>query len=213
MQRVSFRVEYPPDLTHPLHREVAASDAVSRAELLVWGPVGAATQFTWFDADRDAVATLLDAVDAVDAVQLVADEDGTYAFTRQSGFAFADELLDRLAAAHVAFLPPVVFHEDGTARFDAAGEQGALGALHDSLADLLDVSIDAVHDFHRGGAPATLTDRQHAALRAGVVVGYYDVPRTGSVADVARALDCAHSTAGELLRKAEARAITDLVDP
>jgi len=59
-----------------------------------------------------------------------------------------------------------------------------------------------VHDFQRGDTPASLTDRQRAALDTALDLGYYDVPRAASVADVAVELDCATSTAGELLRKA-----------
>ncbi|WP_217493327.1 helix-turn-helix domain-containing protein [Haladaptatus sp. W1] len=46
---------------------------------------------------------------------------------------------------------------------------------------------------------------------AALDAGYYDVPRTGSVDDVAAALDCAHSTAGELIRKAESAVISDAI--
>jgi len=45
-----------------------------------------------------------------------------------------------------------------------------------------------------------------------VDVGYYDVPRTGDTEAVAAALDCEPSTAGELLRKAEAAVVTDSVE-
>jgi hypothetical protein len=212
VRRISVRVTYPPDRRHALHREVVARDAVSRVDLLVWGPVGAATQFQWFDADPDAVGDLLDAVPEVDHRRLVADDGGTYAFTRQSEFGFDPDLLDVVAAADAAFLPPVSFHGDGSATFDAVGERDRLSALHDALAAYADVTIDAVRDFHRGGAPAALTTRQREALTAAVAVGYYEIPREGSIEDVADRLDCAPSTAGELLRKAEARVVTELVD-
>jgi hypothetical protein len=207
VRRVSFRTSYPPDRRHALHSEVVARDGVSRADLLVWGPVGAATQFQWFDADPAVAGALLDAVPEVDHRRLVAGDGGTYAFTRQSGFGFDPGLLDVVAAADVAFLPPVSFLGDGTAAFDAVGERERLSALHDALAEYADVEIEAVRDFHRGGAPASLTARQREALEAAAAVGYYEVPREGSVADVAARLDCSRSTAGELLRKAEARVV------
>jgi predicted DNA binding protein len=84
-----------------------------------------------------------------------------------------------------------------------------VSTLHDELAELGSVSIERVHPFERRQSPAALTDRQRAALDAAVEVGYYEVPREGSVADVAAALDCAHSTAGELLRKAEAAVVRE----
>lgn len=212
MRRVSLRTDYPAARRHALHQELVERAGVERADLLVWGPVGSATQFQWFDADPETTAALLDAVPEVTHRRLVAGDGGTYAFTRQSGFAFDPDLLDVVASADVAFLPPVSFHGDGTATVDAVGEDDRLAALVDALAAHADVTVESVRDFHRGGAPAALTDRQRAALDAAVAAGYYEVPREGSVADVADALDCSTSTAGELLRKAEARVVTGLVD-
>ncbi|MCX2818858.1 helix-turn-helix domain-containing protein [Haladaptatus sp. F3-133] len=51
----------------------------------------------------------------------------------------------------------------------------------------------------------TLTDRQREVIRAAVEVGYYDNPRRATHEDVAELLDCTASTAGEHLRKAEAK--------
>ena len=212
MRRVSLRADYPSARRHRLHQEVVERPGVDRSDLLVWGPAGAATQFAWFDADPGATAALLDAVPAVEQRRVVAGDGGTYAFTRQSEFAFDADLLDAVAAADVAFLPPVSFHANGTVTVDAVGERERLAALVEALATHVDVSIEAVRDFHRGGAPAALTDRQRAALDEAVAAGYYEVPREGSVADVAAELDCSTSTAGELLRKAEARVVTALVD-
>jgi hypothetical protein len=212
VRRVSFRADYPPARRHRLHDELVARDGVDRSDLLVWGPAGAATQFAWFDAGPEPTAAVLDAVPEVSERRLVAGDGGTYAFTRQTGFGFDEDLLAVVAAADVAFLPPVSFLGDGTATFDAVGEPERLSALHDALSDHADVAIEAVRDFHRDGAPATVTDRQRAALDAAVAAGYYEVPREGSVADVAAELDCSPSTAGELLRKAEARVVTGLVD-
>ncbi|WP_232703344.1 helix-turn-helix domain-containing protein [Halobacterium wangiae] len=208
MKRVAFAVEYPPELTHPLHEAVVERDGVSRAAVLTWGPVGSATTLTWVDADRETTAAVLDAGPVVET-SLVAGAEGTYAFTRQTEYAFADDLLDLVSVADVAFRPPLVFRADRSARFEAVGESDALGAFYADLSSLLDVSVDSVHDFRRGDTPASLTTRQRAALDAAVDLGYYEVPREASVADVAVALDCATSTAGELLRKAEAHVVRD----
>jgi predicted DNA binding protein len=210
VKRVAFAADYPVDLTHPLHRAVVEHAAVSRAEVLTWGPVGSATTLIWVDADRETATEMLES-EPVAETSLVAGDGGTYAFTRQTEYAFADDLLDLVAAADVAFLPPLAFRADRTARFEAVGEADALGAFYAALSDLLDVSVESVHDFQRGDTPASLTDRQRAALDTALDLGYYDVPRAASVADVAVELDCATSTAGELLRKAEACVVRDAV--
>ncbi|WP_370628387.1 helix-turn-helix domain-containing protein [Halorientalis salina] len=66
---------------------------------------------------------------------------------------------------------------------------------------------DQVGEYDRGLqlSESLLTDRQQEAVRAAIDHGYYEVPRSGSVEDVAAALDCAPSTASNHLRKAEAR--------
>lgn len=145
-------------------------------------------------------------------MSLVAGDDGTYAFAHQTGFEFDDDVLDLLASASVVFLPPVTFFEDGTATFEAVGETADLSDFYRQLGTLLDVRIERVHDFQRGSNPANLTTRQQSALEAAVAVGYYDVPRTGTVEAVAAELDCAKSTAGELLRKAESAVVTQFTD-
>lgn len=211
MKRVTFVVEYPAALVHPVHREVVERDGVTRADVVTWAPVGSAATLMHYDADRETVAALLDAIEAVTDVSLVAGNDGTYAFVRQSEYAFADALLELVSAADAAFLPPLTFHGDRTASFEAVGEPSGLAAFYDDLAAVADTRVKSVHDFDQGDTPARLTDRQRRALTVAVALGYYAVPRTGAVADVAAELDCATSTAGELLRKAEAAVIRDVV--
>jgi predicted DNA binding protein len=142
---------------------------------------------------------------------LVPGTDGTYAFLRQAEYEFAGVILETIAESDVIFVPPVVFRDTGTVRFEAVGESAALSAFHDALAELGELSIERVEPFERPNAPSALTDRQFAALEAAVATGYYEVPREGTVAEIARELDCSKSTAGELVRKAEAAVLRDYV--
>lgn len=207
MKRVQFSVGFPDRVVHPLHEQVVAETPVARAELVMWSPTAEATALVWCDGDRAATEAAVSTVDSLLARAFVEGPDGTYAFLQQEGYEFAPALLDLVAASRVIFLPPVVFRETGAVRFEAAGVRESLGAFHESLAELGDVTVEAVHEFERRTAPSRLTERQRAALETGVSVGYYEVPREGSVTDVADALDCSRSTAGELLRKAEAAVI------
>lgn len=211
MKRVQFAATYPERLVHPLHRRVIEPGPVTRAELLTWSPTADATTLFWCDAGADATRSVVRAVDSLVDSELVEDGDGTYAFLRQESYEFAPAVLDAIAAARVVFLPPVVFLETGAVRFEAVGESAALAAFHEALADLGDISIERVHEFERAASPSRLTDRQRAALEAAVAAGYYEIPRDGTTADVAAALDCSTSTAGELVRKAEAAVIREFV--
>lgn len=88
----------------------------------------------------------------------------------------------------------------------------ALNGLHDRLQEITLGFIETVREYRPWSSPAVLTDRQQEALTAAVAVGYYEIPREGAVADVADAIDCSHSTAGELLRKAERTVLTAVID-
>jgi len=212
MERVAFRARYPDDLLHPFHRRLAATDDVSRADLLVWGPLSTVSTLTWFDGPPDAVANVFEAVDSTTGTELVPGDGGTYAFVHQTEYEFPEELLELVAESPVVYVPPITFFDDGHVAFEAVGQSESLAAFHGELADFADVTVERVGEFDRWGSSATLTERQKAALAAAVDVGYYDVPRSSGVEDVAERLDCATSTAGELLRKAESSVIREFTE-
>ncbi|NEU56225.1 helix-turn-helix domain-containing protein [Halorussus sp. MSC15.2] len=212
MKRVQLSVSYPDRFVHPIQRRIVSDLPITRAELLMWSPTEDATTLLWCDGDRDATAQAVADVESLVASNFVEDADGTYAFLRQDDYEFPAVLLELVADARVIFLPPVTFLETGDVQFEAVGESEALGAFHEELSALGDLTVERVREFERRDSPSRLTDRQRAALDAAVSVGYYDVPRNGTVADVADALDCSSSTAGELLRKAEAAVISDYTE-
>jgi predicted DNA binding protein len=207
MKRIQFSVTYPDRHLHPLQRRIMTGTPITRAELLTWSPTAEATTLFWCDGDREATETAISSIDSLVVGNVVEDTDGTYAFLQQGDYEFSAALLEAIADAQVVFIPPVVFHETGTVRFEAVGETDALSTFHETLSEFGDLTIDAVHEFERERSPSRLTDRQRAALEAAVSVGYYEVPREGTVADVADVIDCSTSTAGELLRKAEAAVV------
>jgi len=211
MKRIQLSATYPDQLIHPLHRSITNGTAITRAELLMWSPTVDATTLLWCDGSREATETVIEDIDSLLVSNLVEDADGTYAFLRQDDYEFATSLLDVVANARVIFLPPVVFTQTGNVTFEAVGESEELSTLYEELSQLGDVTIEQVRAFERRHSPSRLTDRQRAALDAAASVGYYDVPRTGTIADVAAKLDCASSTAGELVRKAEAAVIRDFL--
>ena len=209
MKRIEFAVTYPPELRHPLHRRILDHPAASRAALLMWGPTASVTALLWVDADEAATDALLSESESLVARHLADADEGTYAFVRQREFEFPDAVMGLVADARVVFLPPIAFREDGAVGVEAVGDSEDLHDLHAGLNELGDARIERVHAFERRRPPAAVTERQRAALEAAVDLGYYEVPRTAGVADVADRLDCAPSTAGELLRKAESAVVDD----
>ncbi|WP_253736948.1 helix-turn-helix domain-containing protein [Halohasta salina] len=216
MKQVTFTARYPPALAHPMHRALIESETLSRAELLMWGPTEAVTTLFWYDGPKAAVRELLAAVDSIERSALVAGDDGTYGFLVQREYELATSVLELVAEAQLVFLPPVTFLDSGRVRFRAVGEGSALSEFHAGLSEVLETGIERVQPFRHGSvgrseSAGRLTDRQREALEAAVDVGYYDVPRTGDTAAVAAELDCEPSTAGELLRKAEAAVVVDYI--
>lgn len=203
MKRIQFSVTYPDRFVHPLQRRIASGTQITRAELLTWSPTADPTTLFWCDGDRAATEAAIASIDSLVVSNVVEETDGAYAFLQQDDYEFSAALLEIISASQVVFIPPVVFHQSGEIRFEAVGETTALSSFHEALREFGDVAIERVGEFERSRSPSRLTDRQRAALEAAVSVGYYEVPREGTVADVASVLDCATSTAGELLRKAE----------
>lgn len=212
MKRVQFSATFPDEFIHPLHQRVSESGPITRAELLMWSPTTDATTLFWCDGSEEATETAIASIDSLVVSRFVEAGSGTYVFLRQESYEFAAALLETISDAHVVFLPPVVFLDTGAIQFEAVGDAAALSTFHEELSTLVEVAIDYVHEFDRMNAPWGLTDRQEAALDAAATVGYYEVPREGTLADVAELLGCSKSTAGELVRKGEAEVVKKYIE-
>ncbi|MFB6222604.1 MAG: helix-turn-helix domain-containing protein, partial [Haloarcula sp.] len=113
----------------------------------------------------------------------------------------------------VVVVPPFAYRPNGIVEFDVIGEPPDLERILDRLPEEISAQVSEVGEYDmRPGAPAAnLTSRQREAVQAALDVGYYEVPRTGSVADVADILGCATSTASNHLQKAEGRLIRQFI--
>jgi hypothetical protein len=214
MKQVSVVVDRDRERVDPLHGAIIDADAVSTVHILMWD-AGRATPTTLarYDADEAEVAAMLDDVDIVDSyrVRSAPGRRGTYGFVWQERFHFEPYLSETFGLPAVLIVPPVVFRGDGALELTLVGTAASLRELAAMLDDAVDYAVTAAGDYHGPGRGGSLTDRQREALRAAVDVGYYDVPRTGDVADVAECLDCAESTASELVRKAQSAVVRGYV--
>lgn len=103
---------------------------------------------------------------------------------------------------------PVVVR-DGWFDFDLTGMRAQLNAVRDDLEDSplafeLQFVVDEDADADADGL---LTDRQRQALETALRLGYFEVPREATLADVAAELGVDKSTASTLLRRGEARVL------
>ena len=202
---------------HPVHRRLTRDDALVRDELLHGhrADEGPDTLLFYVEGDREAYVEALESTDrVVDYEVTPLDEDACYAYVRERSSAFEDELRAAFERPGLLVVPPVTFRSDGTARLTVVGEPAALQAALEDVPAEARVDVDRVGEYD--GAPPgrrpDLTERQREATAAALAVGYYDVPRSGSLDEVAERLDCAPGTASEHLRKAERAALTAALD-
>lgn len=230
MRYVHVEFRFPPSIRHPMHDFLDHGEGW-RSELLTWRRLDDGTLATLFrvTAPREPYLERLRALDSIERFE-VGPADGPAADDPDGGrvggggtfYLRAHETLDGPLDAFLgAFLeteflsiPPVVYRSEGRLSLGVVGPPDQLRGALSALPDAIDADVDRIGSYEGGGrlAGVRMTDRQAEALRTARRVGYYDVPRTGSVAEVADALDCSSSTASAHLRKAEATLVDAYLD-
>lgn len=216
MKYVHLTLREPAAVRNPMHAFVMEHEAMTETRLLNWS-VGIEDRdvllFRVVGAMEPYVAALSEPPFVVGYETARIDDDSFYVYveheTRDEDAAFRAPF----EAYRVLPIPPITYHSDGTTTVELVGRTDQIQAALDGFDDRIDVRIDEVgaHERALSAYSSLLTDRQREALRAAVDAGYYEVPRSGSVADVADALDCAESTAATHLRKAEGRLVRQVV--
>lgn len=104
--------------------------------------------------------------------------------------------------------------DDASVTVGMTGPQEAIG---DTIAAYRDagatVSLETLGDYEPGDWPAdALTRRQREIVEVAYDLGYFDVPRRASTADVAAELDLDPSTVSEHLQRAERNVFATVLD-
>ena len=100
--------------------------------------------------------------------------------------------------------------QDGHAAWEVTAPRDRLSELAGQL-DSFGIQYTVEWVRHDVGSDQLLTDRQRELLETAVEGGYYDVPRTCSLTDLAESVDIAKSTCSETLHRAESKIITEFV--
>lgn len=137
---------------------------------------------------------------------LPAGDDVFYVYIRDATTDAARELFEVVTEPPLVVVPPIEYDPDGTVSYSAFGPATAIQRAIERIPDPVSAEVTEIGGFRAvpGLLEALVTDRQREAVRAALEVGYYEIPREASHADVAAAIGCAPSTAAEHLRKAEA---------
>jgi predicted DNA binding protein len=155
---------------------------------------------------------LLDSHDQVRSYDVMTEDDRIYVFVHLTARETLSQLLE-IAETHQLLLEtPFQFTQHGV-RVTVAGEESELQTAYSKGMDAMEIEVEStgVYQPDEPDFVEQMTDRQYEALVTAFDLGYYETPRTVSFEEVADALDCAPSTANELLRRAEAALVSSML--
>ena len=205
MKSLQLCLRHTEATIHPMHAHVCASSHVER-EILLEGKTsdGMRTLLFFVEGDRESYEAVLDDRPDVAEYDITPEsEDGFYLYVRAPNRDQEELLFDAFSQETVVVVPPVEFRADRTMHLTLIGHPDDLQAVLDDLPDGMGVEVRQIGEYD-GRVGGVLTDRQREALDAAWRVGYYEIPREGDIEAVATELDCAISTASDLLRRGEA---------
>lgn len=207
MKSLRLTLHHTDETIHPVHAFVCESPVVEREYLLHGNTTTDPNAFLFYVVgDREAYEAVLASAPTIVEYDVTPGESGFYVYVQEDGRE-ADELLyEAFQTETLVTVPPVEFRADRTMRLTVIGHPDRLQAAIDAVPDQIRVDVERVGD-HRPGGVGVLTERQREAVAAARAAGYYEVPREGSLADVAAELEVAESTASALLRRAEAQLV------
>jgi predicted DNA binding protein len=141
-------------------------------------------------------------------------------FGREEGYAYihveASEVVQQLLAIErereVLIATPIEFLAEGTLRVTILGDDRTLqGAISDAPS-AVDLRLEETGDYKPDldEMAALLTERQREVLETAVEMGYYEIPRETTCAEIAAELSIAEGTVVEHLQKIEAKVLPTL---
>lgn len=209
MKYLDVRIRLPDWMLHPMQKFIRYEDAVDYEEMLAWRVrPDEAIEYALYYVEAD-IESYREAVGEVETVLecRITPIDATSAHvwaceeTRLETQAWREAFTGR----QLIVVPPIRFDDEAAIEMTIVGDGGDIHDAIESVPPDVDVEVREIGTYdRRGGTLAgALTDRQLAAAETALRLGYYEVPRDATLADVADVLGCAESTASVLLRRAE----------
>ncbi|MFC4542880.1 helix-turn-helix domain-containing protein [Halosolutus amylolyticus] len=214
MKTVRLTLQHDAETVHPMHRFVADHDAFEDYRMVHGNFSGADEHAFIFHVvgDPDVYETALSEFGGVESYDLTRTGDRSFSvYVRDVPDDVGNQLIETFSGGSLVPLPPLEYRSDWSVRFSVVGEPEDLKRALAQIPDGIEPTVDGVGEYDGSDAvTGALTARQREALRVGRDLGYFDVPRSASVEDVAAELDCAPGTAAEHLRKAAATVMDEL---
>ncbi|UPM42596.1 helix-turn-helix domain-containing protein [Halocatena salina] len=222
MKYVRCTLRFSESMIHPVHQCITEDDAMVKDQLLHGNRTNEMDTFLFYvEGGMDTYASALDRTPQIREYELTpiaraatgTDNEEFYAYVKQEPSETDEQLFDAFTSDGVIVVPPIDFLGDGTAKLTVLGEPAALSSVLDVVPDGVHVDVDRIgeYDRHDGVFEPDVTDRQYEALVTAFETGYYELPRQGSLEEIAREMGCSTATASEHLRKAERKIIERFV--
>lgn len=162
--------------------------------------------------DLARAAALLQDVDSVLSCDVSGDREGL-AYVHLVANETVRRLLSIVQEQEVVLNTPLGALDDGGVRVTIVGEDEPIRRAVDGVPDDVTVTLESIGDYHpeTDHLFSTLTHRQQEILESAVELGYYEVPRDATHADIATAVGLTAGTVGEHLRKVEGKVFSALV--
>jgi predicted DNA binding protein len=213
MRYLKLTLHHSDTTIEPTHKFLKETDNISEYKMLHGNITDddVHTFMCYIDGDRSAyVSHLNQQTNVIDYDITPIDDESFYVYMRVQTKETERRLIAAFSRPSLVVIPPIEYRDDGSVHYTIVGSSEDLQAAVDAVPSSIQVSIEQVGEYDQNQlSPASiLTDRQCEALQLGIEVGYYDVPRTGTVTDIAQEMGCAPGTAAEHLQKAESALVT-----
>jgi predicted DNA binding protein len=216
MKYLQLTLDHAETTMHPMHRFAAKSGEITTYQLL-HGNISAKdinTFLLYLEGDFEGYETELESVSMVEDYDITSvDENSFYLYVQERSAGIGRKLLEAFSQPSLIVLPPIEYTSEGTVEVTVVGKPEDLHTALDAIPSEIQTNVGEIGEYDETHTllASTLTDRQVEALRTGVQLGYYELPRAAAVEEIAEKMDCATGTAAEHLQKAESKLITALL--
>ncbi|WP_256296336.1 helix-turn-helix domain-containing protein [Haloarchaeobius salinus] len=215
MKYLQVTLRHSAETIHPMHEFVCDHGGYDEYHLVNWNfaTPDANTLLFHVHGPREPYEATLREVEGVQSFEVAPlGDDRFYVYVMDDPDETGQGLMAAFSRPSIAAVPPLSYRMDRSVSIGVLGEPDRLREVFEATPDDIRVDIERVGEYAAdpAAAGARLTDRQREAVRVAQALGYYEVPREATVADVADELDCSTGTAAEHLQKAAAELLGDL---
>jgi len=214
MRYLTVRVRAREGGLHPWGHELAREPSVTRGPIhrLTMLDDGTAVLLAEISGDLERYREITNANEYVKSIS-VAGSDPAYAYAHFELTALGEAALTAIRQHELVLQFPIRVEDTGSMVGTFVGQEEQFTELATALPDSVRVDVVSIgnYDPELADVFSVLTERQQEILRTAVDLGYFEVPREASCADIAESVGIAAGTVGEHLRKIEQQVFSQFV--